>query len=642
MAFGVVNASSRSSSSLSATVETKTAEAGGSSSAAPSAAVDPKLNKLRELMAASGVDAFIVPSDDPHLSEYSATCFNRREFITGFKGSAGTAVITQTKALLWTDGRYFLQAEKELGPDWTLMRAGQPGTPTIQAWLAGNVAEGGRVGVDPLVHSATFASELSAELGKAGVSLSPLSPQDPNPVDQVWGEARPPLPDGPLRVHPLKYAGESVEAKLEKVRAELARAKAAALVVCALDEVAYLLNVRGCDVAHCPVAIAYALVTRDAATLFIDAAKLPDDVRAHLTAAGVAVRAYADAVPAVAALAEGGARVWVDPARVNSAAWGAVPAAQRVTEATPLSMAKALKNEAELAGMRAAHVRDGAALSEFLCWLEGEVRGGRRVSEVEVDEVLSTRFRAARPLFLDLSFPTIAGAGANGAVIHYRAEPGACGAVDDTVMFLLDSGAQYEDGTTDVTRTMHFGAPTAAQRRAYTLVLKGHIGIDTCVFPEGTPGCAIDAFARRALWAAGLDYAHGTGHGVGASLNVHEGPHSISPRPGNATPLKPGMIVSNEPGYYLAGEFGIRIENLLEIAPAGMRNDALARDFYAFRPLTLVPIQKALIDAALMTPEELDWLDAYHARVWEEVALHVSEDGGARDWLRRATEPIQR
>lgn len=595
---------------------------------------------LRAWLREHRLDAFIVPSDDPHLSEYVADCFARREWISGFTGSAGTAVVCGDGALLWTDGRYFLQAEQELGSDWQLMRSGQPGVPSIKEHLTKSLPKGARVGVDPLVHSAQFATDLRSALKSGGMELVSV---EKNPIDVMWGDDRPAFPGAQVRVHPLEYAGEDVPSKLKKLRQAMEEEGAEAIVICALDEIAYLFNIRGGDIECNPVTLSFAVVTRSGATLYVDSAKLSPQVAEHLTASGVTSAPYESALHAVQKLgeAESTVKVWVDPARTTAAFYEAVPEAKRVTTVSPIVLAKALKNDRELAGMREAHVRDGAAVAEFLHWLEGEVGGGGEVSEVEVDERL-TAFRACRKGFLDVSFPTIAGADGNGAIIHYRARSETCGTVKRDSMLLLDSGGQYLDGTTDVTRTMHFGEPTAAQKAAFTRVLQGNIGIDTAVFPEGTPGFLIDSFARRALWAAGLDFGHGTGHGVGAALNVHEGPHSISPRGANSTPLKPGMIVSNEPGYYAAGEFGIRIENLLTVKETGMRNEALGKSFLGFEKLTLIPIQKKLINVDEMTPAELDWLDAYHATVWDIISPHVDGASGAKEWLREATLPIDR
>ncbi|CAM9741765.1 unnamed protein product, partial [Laminaria digitata] len=578
----------------------------------------PVVPALISWMEAEGVDAFIIPSDDPHLSEYSAECFNRRAFVTGFTGSAGTAVVLKDESFLWTDGRYHLQAEQQLGEGWTLMKAGKPSVPTINSFLAERLPKESRVGIDPFVHSVAFVNGLKKELSAAGIAVAPIDHAgDANPVDAIWGGSRPEPPQEPVRVHPAQFAGETVQAKLEKVRENMAKEGADVFVSCMLDEVAYLLNIRGNDVAHCPVAMAYALVTPEGASLFIDRGKLSPNVEEEIKASlRQNVHSYEEALGVVRALAEQGKRVWIDPDRVTYAFANVVPEDSLVSKPSPISLAKGVKNQAELEGMRAAHVRDGVAMVLALSRLERDVAAGQTISEVDVD-LRTTASRAQQDKFVDLSFPTIAGEGTNGAIIHYGAEAGSCRIVGKSSILLLDSGAQYEDGTTDVTRTMHFGEPTAEQKEAYTRVLQGHIGLATATFPDGTPGFMIDSFARRHLWDAGLDYQHGTGHGVGAALNVHEGPHSISSRTANPTPLEPGMIVSNEPGYYKGGEggFGIRIENLLEIVDSGISNEALGRRFYRFEPLTLIPMQKKLLDQSLLSPKELDWLDDYHHRV---------------------------
>ena len=519
--------------------------------------------------------------------------------------------------------------------------------------------------------SAALAQSLEASLSPKGISLA--FPQG-NLVDNVWGAARPPPPTGPLRVLPLRVAGVSAEAKLAACRASLAASGADALAVAALDEVAWLLNLRGGDVACNPVFLAFMVIeAAGPATLFIDARKLPPEVSTALAAAGVTVEHVSGDgdmcepwLARLSALSGAGQRVMMDEKRLNAAAARAVPPHLRVacpSGNSPLTDAKALKNTAEIAGMRAAHVRDGAALVEFMAWLFATVAGseggaeglGRAVSEVEVDAVL-TAFRRARSScegrrFVDVSFPTIAGADGNGAVVHHRAQAGACGLVGPSTMLLLDSGAQYEDGTTDVTRTVHLGEPTPLQREAATRVLQGHIALDRAVFPAGTPGCALDALCRTALWRAGLDYGHGTGHGVGAALNVHEGPQSISPRFDNLTPLQAGMVVSNEPGYYRVGCFGVRLENLLHIVHATPHTHAAlspqeeasaeeTRSFLRFERLTLVPFQKKLIDASLLSADEAAWVDAYHAEVRAALAPELKGCEHALKWLLDATEPL--
>lgn len=642
-------------------------------------ATDPKLVALRELFAKAdggqGISAFIIPSEDPHMSEYPPACDYRRAYITGFDGSYGTAVVTADAALLWTDGRYFLQAEQQLGPDWTLMKAGTSGCPEIQDWLASNLPEGARVGIDPFLHTVDVAEKLQRRMAAAGKELVPLAN---NLVDEIWTD-RPAPPKEPLRVHPLEWAGKPAGEKLGEVRKQMEEAGAGALLVTMLDEVAWLLNLRGADVAYNPVFLSYALVTADGAALYVDPAKVGPPAAAALAEAGVEVKAYEQLLADVKTLASSGVKLWMDPARVSyalkraalaaagvggteNAAGGNGAAARKrpraeggggdagaapklptakdvmLEKTSPVVIAKAVKNEAEMAGLREAHLRDGVALVQFLCWVEKAVAAGRVLTEVEVDEELTAR-RRAQPGFVELSFPTIAGSGPNGAIIHYRAEPETCATVDGSSLLLLDSGGQYDCGTTDITRTMHFGQPTEHQKACYTRVLQGHIGLDTAVFPEGTPGCAIDVLARVPLWSMGLNYRHGTGHGVGAALNVHEGPHSISSRFYNTQPLLQGMVCSNEPGYYEDGAFGIRIENLVVIEEAETLHQ-FGGKYFRFSPLTVCPIQKKLVARELLTPAQAAWLDGYHRRVWEALSPRLEGQAEELEWLRQATAPL--
>jgi len=598
---------------------------------------DGALDAIRQVLADQGLAALIVPTDDAHLSEYVADAFLRREFLSGFTGSAGTAVVSQDEALLWTDGRYFLQAERELSAAWKLMKGGLPDTPKVSAFLASNLNPGDRVAIDPFAHSANDAQELQTALAEKGIELVPAQE---NLVDSIWSQ-RPALPDAEARVHPLSFAGTSAEDKITQIRGDLKAKDACSMVVCALDEVAWLLNLRGADIAHNPVVTAYVVLTLDDVTLFVDEAKVMDDtVRAHLKEIGVRIRDYSQIVPAVATLAEEGAMIFMDPARTNYAIWSAVGGDARVSGASPVTARKARKNEAELEGMRNAHFRDGAAVCDFLAWLELRLDEDSPFDEVDVDEQI-TAFRAQREGYLENSFPTIAGFGENGAVIHYRAARPTAARVDRTKMLLIDSGAQYTDGTTDVTRTFHFGTPTQEEKESFTRVLQGNIGVDTAVFPENTPGFVLDVFARRSLWQSHRDYAHGTGHGVGAALNVHEGPQSISPRFGNTQKLEEGMVLSNEPGFYKAGHFGIRIENLLVVVAAGTSApDSGNKKFFRFERLTHIPIEKRLIDVELMAPWELDWLDQYHRDVWHRLSPLVEDQ--TLEWLRQATSPLER
>ncbi|CAI5930571.1 unnamed protein product [Closterium sp. NIES-65] len=659
--------------------------------------LEKRLRRLREVMAevdgGKGVNAFIIPSEDPHQSEYMAPCFERRAFISGFTGSAGTAVVTRERALLWTDGRYFLQAEQQLPPGWDLMRAGMPGVPSVADWLAEALPAGSRVGVDPFVHSADNVRGLADTLAASSSVVVPLL-RESNPVDVVWGAERPAPPSAPMRVHPIEFAGQTVRAKLQQLRAEMREAGATALLVSALDGVAWLLNVRGADVPHCPVTVAYAVVEAEAAHLFVDPSKVAAPaVAEHLAAAGVTVKPYGDLVPFLQRSAMDGARLWLDPASASSAVLCSVEAAcaqfyeQRasgkggfggkkgkkgekgekkskegkggkgreerggaggeevegpavLSRTTPISLAKALKNESEIEGMKNAHIRDAVAMAHFWEWAErAVVEEGRAVTEVELGERLEA-FRAQQEGFLDTSFDTIAGSGKNGAIIHYRAEEDNCAVVDPSKMLLLDSGAQYMDGTTDITRTVHFGTPSDYEKECYTRVLQGHISLDCAVFPQGTPGFALDILARSPLWGMGLDYRHGTGHGVGAGLNVHEGPQSISPRFGNPTPLQAGMVVSNEPGFYHDNQFGIRIENLLVVREQQTQFRFGGTTYLGFECLTLFPIQTKLVSVELLSNAEVKWINDYHQRVWDTVSPLLS--GAPLQWLQRNTQPISR
>ncbi|KAE9598125.1 putative hydrolase [Lupinus albus] len=628
---------------------------------------DPKLNSLRNLFSKPGgvsIDAYIIPSHDPHQSEFIAECYSRREYISGFNGSAGTAVVTKDKAALWTDGRYFLQAEKQLNSSWILMRAGNPGVPTTSEWLNDVLAPGGRVGIDPFLFTSDAAEELKEVISKKNHELVYL--YNSNLVDEIWKDSRPKPPNKPVRVHDIKYAGFDVASKLSSLRSELADAGSSAIVISMLDEIAWLLNLRGSDIPHSPVVYAYLIVEIDGAKLFIDESKTTEEVSDHLKEAGIELRPYNSILSEIESLAARGAALWLDTSSVNAAIVKAYDAACdrynrkhesesktrtkgfagsnehfngpiAVHKTSPISLAKAIKNESELEGMRNCHLRDAAALAQFWDWLETEITKDTILTEVEVSDKL-LEFRSKQDGFLDTSFDTISGSGANGAIIHYKPEPESCSIVDANKLFLLDSGAQYVDGTTDITRTVHFGNPTAREKECFTRVLQGHIALDLAVFPENTPGLVLDAFARSFLWKVGLDYRHGTGHGVGAALNVHEGPQSISHRFGNLTPLVNGMVVSNEPGYYEDHAFGIRIENLLYVRDVETPNRFGGVMYLGFEKLTYVPIQIKLVDLSLLSAIEIDWLNNYHSQVWEKVSPLV--DGSAQQWLWDNTRPI--
>ncbi|PON76408.1 Creatinase [Parasponia andersonii] len=630
----------------------------------PTSEPDEKLRALRQLFSKPGIgiDAYIIPSQDAHQSEFIAECYMRRTYISGFTGSAGTAVVTKDKAVLWTDGRYFLQAEKQLSSNWILMRAGNLGVPTTGEWLNDVLAPGGRIGIDPFLFSSDAAEELRQAIAKKNHELVFL--YDINLVDEIWKESRPKPLSKPIRVHDLKYAGLDVVSKLSSLRSELADAGSSAIVVSMLDEIAWLLNLRGSDIPHSPVMYAYLIVEIDKAKLFVDNSKVTTDVMENLNSAGIELRPYESILSEVESLAAQGARLWLDRSSANAAivntynsaceryyehleklgntqmndglnSWSAAPTG--IYKVSPVAFAKAIKNDAELEGMRNCHLRDAAALAQFWAWMEEEIHKDVKLTEVDVADKL-LEFRSRQSGFIDTSFDTISGSGANGAIIHYKPEPDSCSIVDANKLFLLDSGAQYVDGTTDITRTVHFGEPTAREKECFTRVLKGHIALDQAVFPENTPGFVLDAFARSSLWKTGLDYRHGTGHGVGAALNVHEGPQSISFRYGNMTPLQKGMVVSNEPGYYEDHAFGIRIENLVSVKGVDTPNRFGGIDYLGFEKLTFVPIQTKLIDLSLLSAEDVTWLNDYHSKVWEKVSPLL--DGSALQWLRSNTRPL--
>ncbi|KAM3704874.1 hypothetical protein ACJW31_03G039000 [Castanea mollissima] len=524
------------------------------------------------------------------------------------------------------------------------------------------------VGLALILEQFLFSSDAAEELKQAIAMRNHelVYLHDLNLVDEVWGESRPKPPKKPIRIHDLKYAGLDVASKLSSLRSELVDAGSSAIVISVLDEVAWLLNLRGSDVPHSPVMYAYLIVELDGAKLFIDNSKVTPEVMDHLKKAGIELRPYDCILSEIESLAAQGTHLWLDTSSVNAAIANTYKSAcdkymgslgnktkgqskiydssndqsggpTGVYGLSPISLAKAVKNHAELEGMRNSHLRDAAALAQFWVWVEDEIHKDVKLTEVEVAEKLLD-FRSKQAGFIDTSFDTISASGANGAIIHYKPETESCAIVDAKKLFLLDSGAQYVDGTTDITRTVHFGEPTARQKECFTRVLQGHIALDQAVFPESTPGFVLDAFARSFLWKIGLDYRHGTGHGVGAALNVHEGPQSISFRYGNMTPILRGMIVSNEPGYYEDHAFGIRIENLLYVKEADTPNRFGGVGYLGFEKLTFVPIQSKLIDLSLLSAVEVDWLNHYHSQVWEKVSPLL--DGSARQWLWNNTRPL--
>ena len=619
------------------------------------------VSRLLPLLTAQSLTGLLVPSADAHQSEYVASCDLRRAFISGFTGSAGTALVLNTAASpqsslsthkLWTDGRYFLQASQQLSGEWELMKQGVPNAVKMEEWILGELPDGSRIGVDcSTISISGFKALRDACKGKMDIV-----PTDQNLVDAVWGSERPPLPSAPLIVHGEQWAGESVASKLSKVRAKLQDSKCSALVVTALDEIAWLLNLRGSDVEYNPVFLSFLLLTLTDATLYVDGSKITAEVKAHLGDA-VTVKEYSaflSSLPALLPQLSASSRVLLDANRCNQAIYAAFPDSSLVLLAdSPITLLKSVKNSVELAGVRQAHLRDSAAMCRFLQWLEDEVeKPGVSLTECSISERLAA-FRAEQPHFMGLSFGTIAGSGSNGAIIHYHPVPESCAAVNKQRLLLLDSGGQYRDGTTDITRTLHLGEPTPFQRLCFTRVLQGHIALAAVTFPPGTVGPSLDVLARLRLWQCGLDYAHGTGHGVGCFLNVHEGPMGISASVRSASmlssPLQAGNVITNEPGYYHSADmqlsngqredaFGIRIENLCIVVERDTPQSFEGRRWLGFETVSLTPISRKLIDVGLLSSEERSWLNQFHAQCRQQVAPLL--DGKASDWLMRETEPL--
>jgi len=591
-----------------------------------------RLALLREELAARRLDGFIVPRSDEHQGEYVPTCGQRLAWLTGFTGSAGMAIVLKDRAALFVDGRYTLQAAAQVDAELFEIRHLVDEPPA--KWLGAALAKEAVVGYDPWLHTPQEVERLRAGTERAGASLRAV---EGNPVDRVW-PGRPAAPLAPVVPHPDKFAGESAAVKRSRLARDLAEEGVAAAALTMPESIAWLLNIRGGDVSHTPLPLSFAILRDDGSVrLFIDRRKLTPGIERHL-GNEVSVEPPGHFGPALDALAVSGMRVQVDPATAASWVFDRLLAAGgRIHRAAdPCLLPKACKNTVELDGTRAAHRRDGAAVTLFLAWLAREAAGGQ-LGEIAASDRLEA-FRRAGEHFRDLSFPTISGAGSNGAIVHYRASPETEKRLEPGTLYLLDSGAQYLDGTTDITRTIAIGTPSAEMRDRFTRVLKGHIALATARFPKGTTGTQLDSFARRALWQRGLDYDHGTGHGVGSYLSVHEGPQRISKAP-NTQPLLAGMIVSDEPGYYKTGAYGIRIENLVVVQPwEGGPSEPNERDMLCFETLTLAPIDRALVDRDLLDEHEIAWLDAYHTRVREVIAPLV--DAETARWLAAATAPI--
>jgi Xaa-Pro aminopeptidase len=592
-----------------------------------------RLKALREQLKAEKLDGFVVPLTDEHMSEYVGSYAQRLAWLTGFEGSAGSAVVLPEQAAIFVDGRYTLQVRQQVSPDqWSYQSV--PETSTTD-WLKEHAPEGARIGYDPWLHTRDWVKKAGEALASRGAELVAV---DKNPIDEIWKD-RPEASKAHLVVQSDEYAGKSAAEKRTEIGDWLAKQHADAAVLSALDSIAWAFNIRGADVTHTPVALAYALVNADGtADLFVAGEKIGPDVRQHL---GNGVRLHERSAFESALSELKGKTVVVDPERAVAAIFDALDkaGAKILPMRDPTILPKALKNPAEIAGQKAAQARDGAAIARFLHWVDEEAPKG------EVDELIASdhleALRRESPELRDLSFDSISGAGPNGAIVHYRSSEKTNRKLEKGTLYLIDSGGQYVDGTTDITRTVPIGEPTDEMRDRFTRVLKGHIAIATAVFPKGTRGSQLDSFARRPLWEAGLDYAHGTGHGVGSFLAVHEGPQRISPvgssQSGGDEPLAAGMIISNEPGYYKTGEYGIRIENLVLVVPREI--EGAEKEMLGFETLTFAPIDRRLIDVQMLEPEELIWLNCYHAHVLAKIGPQL--EGADLAWLQAACAPIE-
>ena len=592
--------------------------------------INQRLESLREVMRREHLSAFIFPSTDAHQSEYVADHWLGRTWISGFNGSAGTAVVTMKSAALWTDSRYFLAAEEQLkGTEFQLMKLKIEGTPTISEWLAQELqGENAEVGLDGMVNSYHETMGLIADLRKSG-GITVRTNLDP--LGLIWTD-RPAIPANPVEIQPMEFAGESVASKISRIRTALRQRHADGMLISALDDIAWTLNLRGTDV-HCvPVFVSYLLISSQQVSLYVDSAKINDEVKAYLTENGISLYPYNKVAEGLERYSE--YNILLDGDETSYFLWKTVKCQEIIAGNSPVPAMKAQKNDREIAGFRQAMLRDGVAMVKFLRWLKPAVEAGGQ-TEISIDRKL-TSLRAEQHLFRDISFDTIAGYQAHGAIVHYEATPETDVALKPEGLILIDSGAQYQDGTTDITRTIALGPVTEEMKHVYTLVLKGHIQLELAKFPDGASGTQLDALVRECMWREGYNYLHGTGHGVGSYLSVHEGPHQIRME-WKPTPLRAGMTVTDEPGLYLSGKFGVRIENTLLI------KDYQTTEFGKFlqmESLTLCPIDLTPVDFSMLQPEEIEWLDTYHRDVFEKLSPYL--EGEDLEWLREATRPVNR
>lgn len=586
-----------------------------------------RVESLRSFLKEQNLHAFIFPSTDPHQGEYIPDYWKTRTWISGFDGSAGTAVVTLEQAALWTDSRYFLAAAKQLeGTPFCLMKERIEGTPSIPEWLGQVLAQGSRVGIDPEVNAYAIYQDWKMQLQAYGIELVLAS----DPAHELWVD-RPAIPENPVSLQPIEFSGETSSSKLSRIRDVMHRHHAEAFLVSALDEIAWVLNLRGTDI-HCnPVFISYLLLTDTDATLYIYGSKIPPAVSDYLKENRIRTKEY-DLITADLRQCPT-QTILLDLNNTNCALIDALPATCRIiNRESPVALMKAVKNSSEIQGFHQAMLRDGVAMVQFLKWLEDE-KDRQTITELSLSKRLE-EFRSAQKLYRDISFDTIAAYGAHGAIVHYEPTPESDIPLENKGLLLLDSGAQYQDGTTDLTRTLALGPLSEEEKRDYTLVLKGHIALSRAVFPEGTTGTQLDICARYAMWQEGVNYLHGTGHGVGSYLNVHEGPHQIRMN-FMPTPLCAGMTVTDEPGIYKAGRHGVRIENTLLIVP--FKGTEFGK-FLRFEPLTLCPIDRTPILLSLLDETEINWINAYHQEVYRRLAPLLDEEH--RNWLKQQTSPL--
>lgn len=587
-----------------------------------------RLSSLRRFMEDKGLHAFIIPSTDPHLSEYPAAHWESRVWISGFTGSAGTVVVTRESAGLWTDSRYYLQAAQQLKDTGIeLFRDGLPNVPSIEDWLLAELSYGNNVGIDGNVYAASDAIQLTYKLNKKGLHVI----SDYDPFETIWGD-RPAVPANPIFELPVKYAGVSASDKIKKVCEAVEKQDADSILIASLDTIAWLFNIRGNDVKCNPVAVCFAYVSRAETVLFINPKKLTREVAGYLKQEGITIAEYDKVFDYVAVLPQD-TGICLQGSKVSFSLYNKIPQGVRIIDIpSPVDMMKACKNETEIQGFRNAMERDGVALVRFLMWFEKAVPAGEVEESTIVDKLVE--YRSQQDLYVGESFDTIAGYGPNGAIVHYHVTPESSAKVLTEGFQLIDSGAQYFDGTTDITRTIAAGPLTDQMKEDYTLVLKGHISLATAVYPEGTRGSQLDILARKALWDKGMNYGHGTGHGIGHFLNVHEGPQSIRMNE-NPTTLQPGMVTSNEPGIYRANQYGIRIENLI------LTKEEMTTEFgtfYSFETLTLCPIDTTPVVKDLLTAQEISWLNLYHQFVYDRLSPNLTDE--EKEWLKEKTKGI--